>query len=61
MQPRNRRTKAPRAAKDAQVEEQPESPCLPPHDHEEPTAPGKFQLSLNSLEIDLHSSDVTGR
>ncbi|KAH3711798.1 hypothetical protein DPMN_071472, partial [Dreissena polymorpha] len=39
MPPRQRRTKAPRAAKDAQVEEQPESPCLPLHDQEEPTAP----------------------
>ncbi|KAH3734327.1 hypothetical protein DPMN_040766 [Dreissena polymorpha] len=36
MPPRKRRTKAPCAAKDAQVEEQPESPCLPPHDQEEP-------------------------
>ncbi|KAH3711229.1 hypothetical protein DPMN_070731 [Dreissena polymorpha] len=39
MPPRKRRTKAPRAAKDAKVEEQPESPWLPPNDQEEPTAP----------------------
>ncbi|KAH3736829.1 hypothetical protein DPMN_043403 [Dreissena polymorpha] len=39
MPPRKHRTKAPRAAKDTQVEEQPEFPCLPPHEQEEPTAP----------------------
>ncbi|KAH3819251.1 hypothetical protein DPMN_120985 [Dreissena polymorpha] len=39
MLPRKSRTKASRAAKDAQVEEQAESPCLPSHDQDEPTAP----------------------
>ncbi|KAH3751992.1 hypothetical protein DPMN_186600 [Dreissena polymorpha] len=38
MPPRKRRTKAPRAEKDAQVEEQSESPCLPQHHQENPTA-----------------------
>ncbi|KAH3897902.1 hypothetical protein DPMN_022098 [Dreissena polymorpha] len=39
MPPRKCRTKAARVAKDAQVVDQPESPCLPPHDQEEPTDP----------------------
>ncbi|KAH3881683.1 hypothetical protein DPMN_005610 [Dreissena polymorpha] len=50
MPPRKRRTKAPRATKDAQVEEQPECPCLPPHDQEEPTAPVDPSLTNEDKE-----------
>ncbi|KAH3725294.1 hypothetical protein DPMN_051128 [Dreissena polymorpha] len=54
MPPRKRRTKAPRAAKDAQVEEQPESPCLPPHDQEEPTAPVNPPLRNEKKQTEGH-------
>ncbi|KAH3841466.1 hypothetical protein DPMN_114930 [Dreissena polymorpha] len=52
MPQRKRRTKAPRAAKDAQVEEQPESQCLPPHDQEEPTAPVTPPLTNSEEEAE---------
>ncbi|KAH3725289.1 hypothetical protein DPMN_051123 [Dreissena polymorpha] len=52
MPPRKRRTKAPRAAKDDQVEEQPESQCLPPHDQEELTAPVNPPLTNEEEEAE---------
>ncbi|KAH3798537.1 hypothetical protein DPMN_152137 [Dreissena polymorpha] len=52
MPQRKRRTKAPRAAKDAQVEEQPESPCLPLHDQEESTAPVDPPLTSEEEDAD---------
>ncbi|KAH3717176.1 hypothetical protein DPMN_059956 [Dreissena polymorpha] len=58
MTPRKRRTNAPRAAKDAQAEEQTESPCLPPHDQEEPTAPSDPPLTHEETDIHTHAEAI---
>ncbi|KAH3774226.1 hypothetical protein DPMN_175601 [Dreissena polymorpha] len=52
MPPRKCQTKAPRAAKNTQVEEQPKSPCLPLHNQEEPTDPVDPPLTNEEEEAD---------
>ncbi|KAH3722087.1 hypothetical protein DPMN_065038 [Dreissena polymorpha] len=59
MPPRKRRIKATRAANYAQVEEQPESPCLPPQDQEEPIAP--VDPLLTNEEEEAEGGNLLGR